>query len=304
MKKATIHLLGLSLLLLPPALMAKGKPPGGGGDSQFSPVVIEVHLQGSAIVEATSPWKGEYPNETDVHHPWTSPDWDWATGGEFFFDNWDANDLAKVPRPCHFATVGALAPTGGRYDCFEGASETWPHGGRVSIDLAGTVWRPAKPPRKGWKDDRFCDLLNDPSAFSSDGYFRIGATRYQIFFMDGCDDKACEISVRVNSYSGAWTGVADPDLVQLHPFHDLPGYPNIGILSVSAWAPDGMTAGDLASPGPNELNVFSVHQEIPIDELTVDFDALGNGARQVTCTTNDAAGNPTLTGISLSTDPQ
>jgi len=93
--------------------------------------------------------------------------------------------------------------------------------------------------------------------------------------------------------------------VQLHPFHDLQGYPDIGILSVSAWAPDGMIADDLASPDdPNELNVFSVHQEIPIDELTVNFDALGNGALQVTCTTNDANGTPTLAGISLVTDPQ
>ena len=309
MKKVTICLIGLGLLLaLPQVLMAKGKPPGGGG-GVFTPVDIDVSLYGSASEEA-SPWLGPY---TTDRHPWTSDGWSWENGGTFFFDNWNANDLT-VPvttpptpftRPCHYTTVGALPATGGRYDCFEGGGETWPHGGRVSIDLTGITWVPAEAPRKGWKNEGYCDLLNDPSNFPPDGHLRFGVTRYQIYFMDGCDAKACDISMTANSYSGVWTtGVEDLNLVQLHPFHDLLGYPNIGILSVSGWTRGLKVGSGVNSPAAGELNVFTEAQNIPIDELTVTFSAVSNGADQVTCTTNDAEGYPTLLGLWLHTEPQ
>jgi len=260
---------------------------------QFTPVGIDVEFQDSLgnTLEKANPWNGPYPNVTtgEARHPWTSQNWSWATGGAFFFDNWDANDLAVVPRPCLYTTVGALPPTGGRYDCFEGGGETWPHGGRMSIDLSDLVWVEAEPPRKGWRNPELCNLVNEPESWaefdvgSQAYYLRFGVTRYQIYFMDGCDSYACNISMRAMSYSGTFTGQPDTQLVQLHPFHDLPGFPDIGKLSVSAWVRDGFTARDLGPTAGNELNVFSVEQDIPIARLSIQFASVKNGSTVATC---------------------
>jgi len=276
---------------------------------QFTPVEIDIEFQDSLgnPLEEASAWDGPYPNATTKKemHPWTSQDWNWVTGGSFFFDNWDANDLADVPRPCHYTTVGALPPTGGRYDCFEGGSETWPHGGRVSIDLSALSWVASEPPRKGWKNPEFCQLLNEPERWAdrdkySQVYFlRFGVTRYQLYFMDGCDAYACSISMRAMSYSGTFTGQPDTQLVQLHPFHDLPGLPDIGKLSVSAWVRDGFKGKDLNSPAHGELNVFSVGQLIPVDRLSIQFASVQNGATVATCETEFAVNN-----ILLVTNPR
>jgi hypothetical protein len=239
---------------------------------QFSPVEINVGYDGGAF-ENASPWEGPYSQQS---HPWTD-----ETSG-FYFDNWDANTLEQTPRPCSYTSAGANS--GGRYDCFESNSEAWPHGGRISIDLSGLSWVEASPPRKGWKNPELCDLLNTPAVFSKDEILRFGVTRYSIFFLDGCDANACSIRIGANSYSGASSGRIDPQLVQLHPFHDLAGYPDIGVLSVSGWAPDDLTVIDLNEvTTTGELNVFSVEQAIPIDRFTINFSSLKNGSIVATC---------------------
>lgn len=255
-------------------------------DEQFSRVPIDVEYLGNTFEEAL-PWEGPYSGQS---HPWTDK------SGGFNFDNWAANTLGQIPRPCSYTSAGASS--GGRYDCFDSNHDDWPHGGRVSIDLTDLTWAEADSPEKGWKNPELCNLLNVPSTFSSDGFLRFGVTRYSIFFIDGCDTDACDIRIGTNSYSGASSRRFDPELVQLHPFHDLSGYPDIGILAVSGWTPAGFTSSSLNPVPVGELNMFSVSQDIPIDRFTINFSSLKNGSLVATC--EAAVG---LDEVWFSTDP-
>jgi len=262
--------------------------PGGGGE--FTAVDIEAGYSGLAW-ERASLYEGPYIEDS---HPWTTSD------GAFYFDNWEANTLVDVPRPCRVgATTAGL--TEGRYDCFEpgaNSGDSWPHGGRISIDLNALSWRPADSNR-AWKNPEFCDLLNgDPTGFSgdfgddfADGFLRFGVTRYSILFMDGCVRGSCPISIGTNSYSGTSPTQGD---VQLHPFHGSKDYPDIGRIKVTGWVDE----GDVVFPDSPELNVFTLPQSLKVTGFEISFESVRNGALLATCTTTG-----TVDGILFLTDP-
>jgi len=274
-----------------PAVQACTDPSGGG---EFTAVDIEAGYAGSAT-EVESPYQGPYTGGD--HHPWTTED------GTFYYDSWEANTLASVPRPCRVgATTAGL--TEGRYDCFEpgaNSGDSWPHGGRLSIDLTAMSWRPADSNR-AWKNPEFCTLLNDGSAnFGDDfsaGYLRLGVTRYWIMFMDGCVPGNCPISIGTNSYSGTAPTQGD---VLLHPFHGSEDYPDVGRIKLTGWVDEQDV--QFPSPNDNELNVFTLPQDLRVTGFTISFESVKNGALLATCTTDDEAGASTVDGIHFVTFP-
>jgi len=249
--------------------------PGGGGE--FTQVDIEAGYSGGAYEEASP-----HPGQDGYSHPWTTLEED----GAFYFDNWVANTLVAVPRPCRVgATTAGL--TEGRYDCFEpgaNSGDSWPHGGRISIDLQAIRWNPADSNR-GWKNPELCDLLDGNGgteyfagfgADFADGILRFGVTRYSIFFMDGCVAGDCPISIGTNSYSGTSPTQGD---VQLHPFHGSEAYPDVGRIKVTGWVDE----RDVRFPDPTELNVFTLPQTLTVTGFTISFESVKNGALLATC---------------------
>jgi hypothetical protein len=259
------------------------EPPDGG--DTFTETIIRagfVDAISATLLEEASPYQGPYvyPDE----HPFGSG-----------WNNWDANTLTETPRPC--GPLQISDPTAGRYDCFENASNgsQWPHGGRVSINILGMAWQPAEPPKRGWKNPELCDLIE------SFGDLRMGATRYQIFFTEGCDYNGgnvdCPMAVGVASYSGS-ANPSDNEVVQLHDFHGIDGYPDIGRLVLRAFVNEDSIAFPPAGSG--ELNMFTEPQELVIDWLRVSFESVKNGATLAICETVPG----TVSGLEVWTWPE
>lgn len=290
MKKVTVILCVACLLLPLGEAMAKGNGKPGGGDA------------GGGIMSDLNIWVGFYSGTDGMEE--AMPHDDPASYDEFDnhlfgagWNHWQDNTLDEIPRPCYLTGVGANPPSGGRYDCFEDASNNdyWPHGGRISIDLEplNDTWEVVPSRKKRAYEQDFCDLMNaSESAAFDDGYLRFGATRYSIHFQDGCVATKCNISVGMASYAGDTTH----GYVALHPFHDLPDLADIGRISVSATLNGGDVSFLLAE---NELNVFTVVQELSVTGLRISFESLANGAVVAECKTQ----SPAVQDITFVTSP-
>lgn len=260
----------------------RAKP--NGNTSTFSLVDIEAAYyertsDGDEIAEFDSPYIG------GAEHEWTSDSGiRQQTFGEsaYDFDHWEDNNLAEVPRLCEVTSIGN-PPSAGRYDCFNGAGTGgWNHGGLVSIPLHDMVWQNVTVAKNGRPQDEpgFCVLLNDMSA--DDDYLEFGATRYSIHFSAGCPDVngECPIEVGTLSYSGVSANQGDGQRLLLHPFHDLPGLPDIGRMPLT-----GYVAAEPDWSAQGELNVFTKSQDLLIGKFRISFYAVKNGALVATCET-------------------
>jgi len=254
-------------------------PPGGSGT--FTEVNIRVGFFDPAtadLLEDASPWVKD------------------ATSHEFGdgWINWDNNTLTDddLPRPCRVLQVQMNGEGAGRYDCFEDASNgsQWPHGGQVSIPISGMQWQQSPPPRRGWKNPELCDEL----LFQFDD-LTFGATRYQVLFTDGCTDASCPMHVSMSSYSGA---SGDSGVVQLHDFHDLAGYPDIGRIKIFAIVDQDSIVFPPTSS--DELNVFAAPQELEIEQIQVSFESVKSGALVAICETAPGA----VSGLEFWTWPE
>ena len=252
----------------------KGNP----NTAVFTPVEIsaEIYEFGSSeAVEYASPYVGD-------GHPWTGigeRQGHFTDAGTYNFDAWDNNELLNVPRRCQ-VTYAGNPPTGGRYDCFGPDDDVLNHGGLISIPLAGMTWDNATYSSNGEliDDQGFCGLLNEMQG----DFLEFGATRYSIWFHDGCPNEygKCPIEVRTLSYSGAG-GRNSGGNVQLHPFHDLPDrMPGIGRMPLTGIVNGGPNFANLDG---DELNVFTRPQDLLIGELSISFYAVKNGALVATC---------------------
>lgn len=258
----------------------------------FTPVEITVSyyrtLEGSMDeeLEAAEPYNGPYAGP--IHHPWTGT----ASYGDYIFtydfDKWSANTLGGTPRPCELGAALINPPTAGRYDCFDGGSgELWPHGGLVFIPLAGMQWNNVTVAKNGRAQNEpgFCPLLNELGGEGVDGYLEFGATRYTIFFMEGCDALGgCPISIFTMSYSGVSSQQdgGGGQLVLLHPFHDLPRLPDIGRMSLTAYV---NVQSPPLWPASGELNVFTEPQDLAIDKFRIQLNNVKNGGLEAICET-------------------
>jgi len=284
--------------------------------AEFTPVDIEVGYlyddgtNPSYEMEEASPYKGPYPNDSEQNHPF----------GEGW-NIWDDNTItaAEMPRPCRIDNNVINSTSEGRYDCFEDASNGGvddPNGGRVTIDLvgAGMQWVDVTPGRKK-KNPGFCMLLKDWANFTPVGAavpqagdpLSFGVTRYQVYFVDGCVEGDCPMSIGTVSYSGyqASTGL----LQQLHPFINLTNLnldngritelADVGRLVVRGMINPNGSDIEFDSLAENEVNVFTEPQELPIEQFRISFEAEKNGALLATCETTGAVNN-----IFFVTDPQ
>lgn len=229
------------------------------------------------ISEEANPYDGPYAG--DLHHPWTGSDalfsWD--------FDNWIGNTLEVVPRPCQVGFNLNDPPTAGRYDCFDGASngDYWPNGGLISMPLAGMGWENATVAKNGrpMREPGFCDLLNRLG--EEQAFLEFGATRYSLFFMEGCDvGVSCPITITVLSYSGVSQQQGGGQVVLLHPFHGLDGLPDIGRMSLTAFV-----TSMPKSAAVDELNVFTVPQDLTVGKFRIELNNVNNGALEAVCET-------------------
>lgn len=252
---------------------------GNPNTAVFTPVDITAEIY---EVEFDDPVEYAYPYPyAGDEHPWTGTGLRQGVFGEgaYNFDSWDDNELVEVPRECQVTDSGN-PPTGGRYDCFGPDDDVLNHGGLISIPLADMTWVNATYSNKGEPvDDKgFCGLLDSMSG----DFLEFGATRYSIWFHDGCPNEynECPIEVRTLSYSGAG-GRNSGGNVQLHPFHDLPNrMPDIGRMPLT-----GIVYGtpDMGDPDEDELNVFTLPQDLLIGKFRISFYAVKNGALVATC---------------------
>ena len=262
-----------------PDVQACEPPDGGAAFTEVNIRVGYVDAQSLLLLEEASPYTG------NPEHPF----------GDGWI-NWDTNTLTEVPRPCRVLQSNN-GPGAGRYDCFEDASNgsQWPHGGRVSLPISNFSWQPAQPPKRGWKNPELCNLL---AQFDD---LTFGATRYQIHFTQGCtsgsDGVDCPMHVQIASYSGA-SSPGDKEVVQLHDFHDWPGYPDIGRLNVRGVVDQQSILFPPASG--NETNVFTENQELVIEQIQVAFESVKNGALLANCETVPG----TLGGLEFWTWPE
>ena len=240
-------------------------------------------------LEFEEPFDGPYDGG---NHPW-SVRVEYGDYSFFYdFDNWSANTLVEIPRSCYVGVSPIDPPTAGRYDCFEGGgnAELWPHGGLVSIPLADMKWTNKTVAKNGREQDEpgFCPLLS--AVGDAEGYLEFGATRYTIFFMEGCDPAdGCPITIRTLSYSGVSQQQGGGQLVLLHPFHDLAGLPDpygalpdIGRMPLTAFVDPQYSP---SWPAPGELNIFTEPQDLPIDKFRIEFYSGKNGALVAVCET-------------------
>jgi len=259
----------------------------GQGQGTFTSVWIEAEYYEFDETGTTEPIEYASPY-VGPGHPWT-----WSGERQQFFgqyaydfDTWYANDLDSIPRLCEVTDSGN-PPSGGRYDCFDGAgSAEWNHGGLVSIPLKGIVWHDMTVAKNGRPKEEpgFCSLLNTMGI--NEEYLEFGATRYSILFSDGCPDAAgaCPIKVFTLSYSGDTPAYGE---VYLHPFHDLadldPPLPDIGRMPLTGY----VTSDPVMPAEKGELNVFTMDQDLLIGKFSISFYALTNGALVATCETDE-----------------
>jgi len=271
------------------------KEKGNPNEGVFTPVEItaEIHeVDVTDAVEYASPYTGET-------HPWTGSSEQlggkrqsfFEYEGAYNFDFWDDNELFEVPRRCQAGYAGN-PPTGGRYDCFGPDDEVLNHGGLISIPLSCMTWVNVTYSKNGdlIDDQGFCALLDEMSGEWSNGecvnsdFLEFGATRYSVWFHDGCPNEygKCPIEVRMLSYSGSG-GRNSGGNVQLHPFHDLPDrMPDIGRMPLTGFV-YGMP--DMEGLDADELNVFTLPQDLRIGKFRISFYAVKNGSLVATCET-------------------
>ncbi len=226
----------------------------------------------------------------------------WDQSGDHIFGEgwniWEANTLEEIPRPCRVGATLVDPPSAVRYDCFETASnggEDDPHGGRVSFDLvgAGMVWEFVPEGAKRPFPD-FCELLNNWGTLMVEP-LRLGATRYDIALMDGCVEAHCPIEIGTASFNGI--DKKSGKLLQLHPFWGLGGL-NLGgttlnLPDVGRFGVIGRTAvdgGGVKIP-VDEANVFTLRQELIIEQFQIGFRKAKTGALLATCQTTVPVNN-------------
>jgi len=250
------------------------------------PPTDDILEEGSPHTGGAHPWTGEYTYPGGPTFSWN-------------FDNWTANTLDVTPRPCLMGASLNDPPTAGRYDCFDGAGGNvlWLHGGLVSIPLAGMNWTNVTVSKNGRDQDEpgFCPLLNLLSKPEMKGFLEFGATRYTLFFMEGCDvGVSCPISIITLSYSGVSEQQGGGQLVQLHPFHDLEGLPDIGRMRLT-----GFVTSMPIDAKSGELNVFTEPQDLTIGKFQIELRNVKNAALEAVCETTPG----TVANIRFKTAP-
>jgi hypothetical protein len=256
----------------------------------FTPVEIEAEyyerVDSDPLIdeELEEAERYEGPYEGGSHHPWTGTVSYIGRTFSWDYDNWTANTLAGTPRRCLVGANLNDPPTAGRYDCFDGGGENvvWPyHGGRILIPLAGMVWENVTVAKNGRSQEEpgFCTLLNEMGA--ADGVLEFGATRYTLFFMEGCDvSVSCPITINTLSYSGASPQQGGGQIVLLHPFHDLDGLPDIGRMVLT-----GFVTSMPVPAADGELNVFTVPQDLMIGKFRIELRNNKNAGLEAICET-------------------
>jgi len=222
------------------------------------------------------------------------------------WENWTANTLESIPRPCLLGVHLVDPPSAGRYDCqYETA-----HGGMISIDLAeisrlaataqqpiAAIWEVLPLGKKPAPNPEYCELLNRWAEFSPCAPLAFGSTRYKLNFMEGCTDIDCHIGIHQQSYNGV---APRQGFVQLHPFHDLTkerlpigmeSLPDVAQLIVKSWS--------TSEPTSEDFNPFIKERTLGIEGFEIHFGSAKKNALLAKCRTIPG----TVNGVWMETIP-